>query len=40
MFLDEYVDKVTEAFGLDIKVAGRANKLSQLLMAEGIYLSC
>ena len=40
MFLDEYIDKVTEPFGLDIKVASGADKLGQLLMAEGIYLSC
>ena len=40
MFLDEYVDKVAESFGLDIKVAGRADKLGQLLVTEGIYLSC
>ena len=40
MFLNEYVDKVAESFGLDIKVASGADKLGQLLMAEGIYLSC
>ena len=40
MFLDEYVDKVAESFGLDIKVASRAYKLGQLLVTEGIYLSC
>ena len=39
MFLDEDVNKVTESFGFDIKVAGRADKLCQLLMAERIYLS-
>jgi len=37
---DEYVDKVAEAFGLDIKVACGADKLYQFLMAERIYLSC
>ena len=40
MFLNQYVNKIAKALGLDIKVAGRADKLRQLLVTEGIYLSC
>ncbi len=40
VFFNQYVNKVTKALGLDIKVAGRANQLRQLLMVQGVYLSC
>ncbi len=40
VFLNQYVNKVAKALGLDIKVAGWANQLCQLFTVQGIYFFC